>query len=147
MEQLAQLPGDLVFFTQITMEAAEDPEFLDAMRKAHILGALVGVEAVTPEGLKAVYKDFNASGEELVEAAARRSGNTVCTCSDRLFSDSRRTAGDLRRNLRTGRASGHTFAQFVMLTPSAARWISSAGRKHRATHPRLWMACPSRATG
>jgi len=30
------------------MEAAEDPAFLDAMRKAHIRGALVGVESVTP---------------------------------------------------------------------------------------------------
>ena len=33
MAQLAQLPDDLVFYTQITMEAAEDPEFLDAMRE------------------------------------------------------------------------------------------------------------------
>src|SRR5205823_4051625 len=57
MEGLASLPKDMVFFTQITMEAAEDPEFLDAMRKAHIRGALIGVEAVTPEGLKDVYKD------------------------------------------------------------------------------------------
>src|SRR6185369_2152882 len=66
MEQLAQLPDDLVFYTQITMEAAEDTSFLDAMRKAHIRGALVGVEAVTPEGLKDVYKGFNLAGDELV---------------------------------------------------------------------------------
>ena len=33
MERLAELPKGMVFFTQITMEAAEDPEFLDAMRK------------------------------------------------------------------------------------------------------------------
>ena len=70
MAQLAQLPDDMVFFTQITMEAAEDPEFLDAMRRAHIHGALVGVESVTPEGLKAIYKDFNDAGEALVDAAA-----------------------------------------------------------------------------
>ena len=31
----------------ITMEAAEAPEFLTAKRRARILGALVGVEAVT----------------------------------------------------------------------------------------------------
>src|SRR6266481_3423959 len=66
MSRLAALPHDMVFFTQITMEAAEDAHFLDAMRAAHIKGALVGVEAVTPEGLKAVYKDFNCSGEDLV---------------------------------------------------------------------------------
>src|SRR5665811_1953392 len=49
--RLAQLPKDTVFYTQITMEAAEDDEFLDAMKSAHILGALVGVEAVTPEAV------------------------------------------------------------------------------------------------
>jgi hypothetical protein len=56
-----------VFFTQITMEAAEDPSFLDAMKKANIKGALVGVESVTPEGLKDVYKDFNSAGDGLIE--------------------------------------------------------------------------------
>jgi len=30
-------------------------------------GALVGVEAVTPEGLKAVYKDWNYSGDALAK--------------------------------------------------------------------------------
>src|SRR5439155_21936496 len=63
MDRLAELPSDTILFTQITMEAAEDTAFLDAMRKARIKGALVGVEAVTPEGLKSVYKDFNLSGE------------------------------------------------------------------------------------
>jgi len=61
----AKFPEDMVFFTQITMEAGEDGEYLDAMRKANIKGALVGVEAVTPEGLKAVFKDFNYFGEAL----------------------------------------------------------------------------------
>ncbi|HJX00049.1 MAG TPA: radical SAM protein, partial [Terriglobales bacterium] len=67
MAKMATLPSDMVFFTQITMEAAEDSEFLKAMRKAHIRGALVGVEAVTPQGLKDIYKDFNFAGESLVE--------------------------------------------------------------------------------
>ena len=70
MARLAELPSDMVFFTQITMEAAEDEAFLDAMRKANIKGALVGVEAVTPEGLKDVYKSFNDVGEALVRASA-----------------------------------------------------------------------------
>ena len=62
MAAAGRLPDDMVFFTQITMEAAEDPEFLDAMRRARISGALVGVESVTPEGLKDIYKDFNLAG-------------------------------------------------------------------------------------
>ena len=76
MAQLARLPDDLVFYTQITMEAAEDPAFLDAMSSAHIRGALVGVESVTEAGLKDVYKGFNLSGDELVARlrAFRRHG-------------------------------------------------------------------------
>ncbi len=84
MSRLAQLPKDMVFFTQITMEAAEDPQFLDAMHAAHIKGALVGVEAVTPEGLKDVYKDFNFSGEEL-SAGCKSSRTTTSIFSARLF--------------------------------------------------------------
>src|SRR5258707_14973114 len=47
MSRLAMLPHDMIFFTQITMEAAEDPQFLDAMNATHIKGELVGFEAVT----------------------------------------------------------------------------------------------------
>ena len=67
MEQMSKLPSDMNFFTQITMEAAEDPEYLKAMSKARIRGALVGIESVTPEGLKDVYKDFNLAGDALAE--------------------------------------------------------------------------------
>src|ERR1044072_8746111 len=76
MELLAQLPEDIVFYTQITMEAAEDPAFLDAMRRARIRGSLVGLETVTEEGLKDVYKGFNLPGAELVARlrAFRRHG-------------------------------------------------------------------------
>ena len=65
MRGLEKLPSDTVMFTQITMEAAEDTEFLDAMRRANIKGALIGVESVTPEGLKDIYKNFNESGDAL----------------------------------------------------------------------------------
>ena len=50
MERLAELPHDLVFFTQITMESAEDPEFLDAMRKAHIMGRWLGLRLSPRKG-------------------------------------------------------------------------------------------------
>ena len=90
MAQLAKLPKDTVFFTQITMEAAEDPEFLEAMRKANIKGALVGVEAVTPDGLKDIYKDFNLAGDELAKRL-RAFRSTACTCSARSSSACRPT--------------------------------------------------------
>jgi radical SAM superfamily enzyme YgiQ (UPF0313 family) len=66
MDRLAQLPDDMILFTQITMEAAEDPAFLRAMQKARIKGTVVGIESVTPEGLRNVMKGFNLCGDELV---------------------------------------------------------------------------------
>src|SRR5262249_26310283 len=66
MARLAELPDDLGFYTKIRMEAAEDPAFLEAMRRARIRGVLVGVESVTADGLKDIYKGFNLAGEELV---------------------------------------------------------------------------------
>jgi hypothetical protein len=71
MERLSRISDDLIFFTQITMEAAEDEEFLRAMKSAHIKGALVGVETITDAGLKDMYKGFNLSGESLVERPKR----------------------------------------------------------------------------
>jgi radical SAM superfamily enzyme YgiQ (UPF0313 family) len=71
MAQLAELPKDMIFFTQITMEAAEDEAFLAAMQKARIKGSVVGIESVTPEGLKSVYKNFNVVGDDLVRRLRR----------------------------------------------------------------------------
>ena len=82
---------DMNFFTQITMEAAEDPEYLEAMRKARIRGALVGIESVTPEGLKDVYKDFNLAGDALAERL-QDSRSAACTCSARSSSACRATS-------------------------------------------------------
>ncbi|HEX4488404.1 MAG TPA: hypothetical protein VH088_19150 [Terriglobales bacterium] len=64
-EELAKLPKVMVFFTHITMEAGEDTEFLDAMKKTHISGSLAEMESATQEGLKAVFKGFNLVGDNL----------------------------------------------------------------------------------
>ena len=117
MEALSALPDDMVFFTQITMEAAEDPDFLAAMNKARIQGALVGVEAVTPEGLKDVYKDFNMSGEHLVDRLRAFRHHGVHVLGSFIFGlpSDRPETFDLTAAL--AERSGVTFAQFVMLTP------------------------------
>ena len=117
MELMAQLPSDLNFFTQITMESAEDPEFLDALRKARIRGALVGVEAVTPEGLKDVYKDFNLAGEELVERLQEFRKHGVYILGSFIFGlpSDRQTTFEATAEL--AKRSDITFAQFVTLTP------------------------------
>jgi radical SAM superfamily enzyme YgiQ (UPF0313 family) len=132
MEALAQLPDDTVFFTQITMEAAEDPEFLEAMRRAHIKGALVGVEAVTPEGLKDVYKDFNDSGEALVAKLQQFRRHGLHVLGSFIFGLPSDRATTFDASLSVAQRAGVTFAQFVMLTPfpgtlDFAAWEKSLG--------------------
>jgi len=117
MEGLATLPQDMVFYTQITMEAAEDPEFLEAMRKAHIRGALIGVEAVTPEGLKDVYKDFNMSGERLVDRLRAFRHHDIHVLGSFIFGLPSDRAGTFDATVALAEKADLTFAQFVLLTP------------------------------
>ena len=117
MSRLEQLPDDMVFFTQITMEAAEDPEFLAAMRRARIRGALVGVESVTPEGLKAVYKNFNESGDGLVTRLRAFQAQGVHVLGSFIFGLPTDTANTFDATAELAQKSGVSFAQFVMLTP------------------------------
>jgi radical SAM superfamily enzyme YgiQ (UPF0313 family) len=117
MARLAELPQDMVFFTQITMEAAEDPEFLDAMRRANIKGALVGVESVTREGLKAIFKDFNLSGENLVERLRTFQEHGVHVLGSFIFGLPTDRPDTFEATVALAEEAGVTFAQFVMLTP------------------------------
>src|SRR5436190_6792189 len=117
MAGLAQLPSDTVFFTQITMEAAEDPEFLGAMRKANIKGALVGVESVTPAGLKDVYKDFNFAGEELVQRLKLFRQHGVHVLGSFIFGLASDNAATFEATAEVAQRADLTLAQFVILSP------------------------------
>jgi hypothetical protein len=134
MARLAELPDDMVFYTQITMEAAEDAAFLDAMKRARILGALVGVESVTHEGLKDVYKGFNLAGDELVARlrAFRRHG--VHVLGSFIFGLNSDTKATFDATVALAEQADLTFAQFVLLTPFPGtvdfdKWAAEENRR------------------
>lgn len=136
MELMAQLPPDMTFFTQITMEAAEDPAFLRAMNKARIRGALVGVEAVTEEGLKSVYKGFNLSGDDLVARLGAFREHRVFVLGSFIFGLPSDRPDTFTATVEMAKKMGLAFAQFVMLTPYPGtvdfeRWE----REHAAWRP------------
>jgi radical SAM superfamily enzyme YgiQ (UPF0313 family) len=148
MSRLADLPKDMVFFTQITMESAEDPQFLDAMKAANIKGALVGVEAVTPEGLKAVYKDFNCSGEDLVERLQQFRKHGIHILGSFIFGLPTDKPETFDATLELAKRANLAFAQFVMLTPFPGtvdfeRWETRQGvdvqKVHGVPITRYWL--------
>ncbi|MEO8725235.1 MAG: radical SAM protein [Acidobacteriaceae bacterium] len=117
MEKMSALPKDMVFFTQITMEAAEDTDFLDAMSRAYIRGALVGIEAVTPQGLKDVYKDFNLAGEELVNRLKTFREHNVHVLGSFIFGLPSDRPETFDATLDVASRADISFAQFVLLQP------------------------------
>ena len=117
MAQLAELPRDMVFFTQITMEAAEDTEFLDAMRKANIKGALVGVEAVTPEGPEGRLQGLQRRRRGAGDAAADVPQHGVHVLGSFIFGLPSDRPATFEATAALAQRAGVTFAQFVMLTP------------------------------
>lgn len=153
MERLAELPRDMVFFTQITMESAEDSEFLDAMRKARIKGALVGVEAVTEEGLKSVFKDFNLAGEKLVRRLREFHEHGVYVLGSFIFGLPTDRQDTFQATEELAQRSGLAFAQFVMLTPFCGTVDFERWQKGLGDHPprvdgvpitRYWLIPPDK---
>ena len=137
MEELAKLPKDMVFFTQITMEAGEDGDFLDAMRKANIKGALVGVEAVTPEGLKAVFKDWNYSGEALARQLQTFKQHGVHVLGSFIFGLPTDKPATFDATVEMAIKAGVTFAQFVMMTPFPGTVDFTRWEKQQALAPTM----------
>jgi radical SAM superfamily enzyme YgiQ (UPF0313 family) len=137
MTRLAELPDDLVFYTQITMEAAEDPEFLEAMRRANIKGALVGVESVTTDGLKDVYKGFNLAGDELVTRLRAFRQHDIHVLGSFIFGLPSDTADTFDATVALAERADLTFAQFVLLTPFPGtvdfdKWAADEGLRGTA---------------
>ncbi len=151
MKFLEQMPNDMTFFTQITMEAAEDGEYLDAMKRAHIKGALVGVEAVTPEGLKAVFKDFNLSGDNLVKQLKTFREHGIHILGSFIFGLPTDRPDTFQATAELAIKANITFAQFVMLTPfpgtvDFGRWEKDQGEAPVAVDgvpvTRYWLIPP-----
>ena len=153
MARLAKLPSDTVLFTQITMEAAEDPEFLDAMHAARIRGVLVGVEAVTPDGLKDIYKDFNLHGDALAARLRSFREHGVFVLGSFIFGLPSDRPQTFDATAELARRADVTFAQFVMLTPFPGtidfeKWEKSQGETPPAVDgiplTRHWLIPPAK---
>jgi tRNA A37 methylthiotransferase MiaB len=117
MARLAKLPKDMILFTQITMEAAEDPEFLRSMQKARIKGTVVGVESTTAEGLKAVHKGFNSAGDELVRRLRAFRQYGIHVLGSFIFGLPTDRPETFDSTVDLAQEAEVTIAQFGMLTP------------------------------
>lgn len=119
MKRLSEeVPPEMSFYTQITMEVGDDPEYLAAMKRARILGALIGIESVTAEGLKATNKYFNSTGEELKQKINRiRTEGFPYILGSFILGIETDTEQTFRSTAEFVKSSGITLAQFVPMLP------------------------------
>jgi radical SAM superfamily enzyme YgiQ (UPF0313 family) len=112
------VPRDMHFCTQVTMEVADDPEFLDAMKRARIAGALIGIETISEAGLKATRKLFNASGaalERKLETIRQRGFPYIL--GSFIFGIESDTTETLNQTIQFSRDCGIALAQYIPMTP------------------------------
>lgn len=114
----AEIPSDMKFCTQVTMEVAENPAYLAAMRKANIIGVLIGIEAVTEAGLKDVSKEWNSVGDELIERLTTiRTLGPQFILGSLIFGLESDTPESLEYTKIFSRDCGMALAQFVPMVP------------------------------
>jgi radical SAM superfamily enzyme YgiQ (UPF0313 family) len=87
------------------------------MREARIHGALVGVESVTEEGLKAVFKTFNKAGDSLAKRLRTFKEHGVHVLGSFIFGLPTDRQDTFAATAALAKEAKLTFAQFVMMTP------------------------------
>jgi radical SAM superfamily enzyme YgiQ (UPF0313 family) len=117
MEKLARIGGNIIYFTQITMEAAEDEKFLRAMNSAGIKGALIGIESVSSKGLDSTFKSFNLTGKDLIAQLQKFRNFDIHVLGSFIFGLQSDTPETFSATSDLADRAGLTFAQFVPLTP------------------------------
>ena len=113
-----EVPHDMFFCTQITMEVADDPEYMAAMKRAHVKGALIGIESITQEGLNATRKTFNSTGKERARKLETiRTEGFPYIMGAFIFGISSDTEKSLQETIQFARDCGIALAQFIPMTP------------------------------
>ena len=138
--RLTQLPSDMV--SSPISHGAAGSGVPAAMRRANIKGALVGVEAVTPEGLKDVYKGFNEVGEALVARLRTFREHGVYVLGSFIFGLPSDRPSTFEATADIADRAGVAFAQFVMLTPYPGTLDFAAWEKSPPTTDTLSPGCP-----
>ncbi len=136
MRRLAELPDDMVFFTQITMEAAEDPEFLDAMQQGAHQGRArrrrvghAGRAEGRPQGRS------TPPATHLVDRLRAFKHHGVHVLGSFIFGLPSDRASTFDATVDVAQRAGVTFAQFVMLTPFPGTIDFAAWEKAMETDP------------
>jgi hypothetical protein len=92
---------------------------------------------VTPEGLKAVYKDWNLSGDALAKQLQTFKAHGVHVLGSFIFGLPTDRAATFDATVEMAQKAGITFAQFVMMTPFPGTVDFGRWEKEQAQNPTM----------
>jgi len=112
------VPSNLYAFTQMTTEVITDQEYLSAMyHKARIRAALVGIESFSEDGLRSANKQWNPTGQRMVETIQTIQNAGISVLSSIICGPVACAAPAIRRTGSRARSSPDRARR-----PSSARW-------------------------
>jgi radical SAM superfamily enzyme YgiQ (UPF0313 family) len=112
------VPKNLFAFTQMTAEATSDPEYLSAMyEKMRIRAALIGVESFSEESLKSANKQWNPTGQKMVETIQNIQDAGILVLSSIICGLEPDTVQTIRTMRKFALESGTILAQFTFYHP------------------------------
>jgi radical SAM superfamily enzyme YgiQ (UPF0313 family) len=112
------VPKNLFAFTQMTVEATSDPEYLRAMyEKMRIRAALIGVESFSEESLRSANKLWNPTGRRMVETIHTIQDAGILVLSSIICGLEPDTVQTIRTMRQFALESGSVLAQFTFYHP------------------------------
>jgi len=117
-EYSRSVPEDIYAFTQMTSEITSDPEYLNAMyEKMRIRGVLMGVESFSEAGLKSANKQWNPSGDNMINAIGTIQDRGITVLSSMIYGLESDTESSLQSARNFAVQSGTDLAQFIIYSP------------------------------
>lgn len=112
------VPSNLYAFTQMTTEVTTDAEYLSAMyHKARIRAALIGIESFSEEGLRSANKQWNPTGQRMVETIQTIQDAGISVLSSIICGLESDTVQTIRTMRNFALESGSILAQFTFYHP------------------------------
>ena len=112
------VPQNLFAFTQMTTEVASDEEYLAAMyHKARVRVALIGIETFSEESLKSANKQWNPTGQKMVETIQKIQDAGILVLSSIICGLEPDTVQTIRTMRHFALESGSVLAQFTIYHP------------------------------
>lgn len=137
---LVELDFPIRWFSQISIDAADDPELLDLMRRSGCVCVLIGFESLEAENLARMGKRVNRSGSDFDAAISRLRRHGISVYGTFVFGYDADTPAAFDRTLDFAVRNQMFFAAFNHLVPFPGTAVYERLRDEGRVEPNWWLS-------